>query len=169
MDDDLNTPRALAVLFDMAREMNRAREQGHSLGSARQAYRELATVLGLTLEERAQGGGDEMLRVFAMLPGIHTRLKDEGVDDLADRLQADMGGHGVAISSQEAPALADGAEPVAAGAAALDLLVDIRQALRSSRRYDLADYLRDTLSDAGFVLEDTPAGTEWKTAASNAP
>ena len=169
MDDDLNTPRALAVLFDMAREMNRAREQGHSLASARQAYRELATVLGLTLEERAKGGGDEMLRVFAMLPGIHTRLKDEGVDDLADRLQADMAGHGVAISSQEAPALADGSEPGAVGAAALDLLVEIRQTLRSSRRYDLADYLRDTLSDAGFVLEDTPTGTEWKTSTPNPP
>ena len=169
MDDDMNTPRALAALFDMAREMNRAREQGHSLATALLTYRELASVLGLTLEERAQDGGDEMLRVLDMIPGIHTRLKDEGVDDLADRLQADMAVHGVTISSQEAQALADGAEPGAAGAAALDLLVEIRQSLRSSRRYDLADYLRDTLSDGGFVLEDTPTGTEWKTPGSNPP
>ena len=64
--------------------------------------------------------------------------------------------------------LAAHAEPGAAGAATLDLLVEIRQTLRSERRYDLADYLRDTLSDAGFLLEDTPTGTEWKTAARNA-
>ena len=89
-----------------------------------------------------------------MLPVIHARLKDENLDSLADRLQSELAG---------------GAEPAAAGAAALDLLVEIRQTLRSSRRYDLADYLRDTLSEAGFVLEDTPTGTEWKATAPNAP
>ena len=169
MDDDLNTPRALAVLFDMARDMNRAREQGHSLAIARQTYRELASVLGLTLEERTHESSDEMLRVFDMLPDIHTRLKDESLDDLAKRLQSDMAGRGITISDSRAPTLADDAEPGAAGAAALDLLVEIRQMLRSSRRYDLADYLRDTLSAGGFVLEDTPSGTEWKAAAPNPP
>ena len=169
MDDDLNTPRALAVLFDMAREMNRAREQGHSLASALQVYQELASVLGLTLQERTQTANQDMLRVLDMLPGIHARLNDESLDDVAERLQSDMAGRGITISDSRAPMLAGDAEPGAAGAAALDLLVEIRQALRSSRRYDLADYLRDALSEAGFVLEDTPTGTEWKTAAPNAP
>ena len=169
MDDDLNTPRALAVLFDMARDMNRAREQGHNLAPVRQAYRELAAVLGLTLEERAHAANQHMLRVFDILPDIHARLKDESLDDLAERLRSDMAGRGITISDSRAPTLADDAEPGAAGAAALDLLVEIRQMLRSSRRYDLADYLRDTLSAGGFVLEDTPTGTEWKAAAPNAP
>ena len=169
MDDDLNTPRALAVLFDMAREMNRAREQGHNLAPTRQVYRELASVLGLTLEERTSEGDEEMLRVFDILPSIYARLKDESLDDLAERLQSDMDGRGITISDSRAPTLDDDAEPGVAGAAALDLLVEIRQTLRSSRRYDLADYLRDALSEAGFVLEDTPTGTEWKTAAPNAP
>jgi cysteinyl-tRNA synthetase len=169
MDDDLNTPRALAVLFDMAREMNRAREQGHNLAPTRQVYRELASVLGLTLEERTSEGDEEMLRVFDILPSIYARLKDESLDDLAERLQSDMDGRGITISDSRAPTLDDDAEPGAAGAAALDLLVEIRQTLRSERRYDLADYLRDMLSDGGFVLEDTPTGTEWKTAAPNAP
>ena len=169
MDDDLNTPRALAVLFDMAREMNRAREQGHNLAPTRQVYRELASVLGLTLEERTSEGDEEMLRVFDILPSIYARLKDESLDDLAERLQSDMDGRGITISDSRAPTLDDDAEPGVAGAAALDLLVEIRQTLRSSRRYDLADYLRDALSEAGFVLEDTPTGTEWKTATPNAP
>ena len=68
MDDDLNTPRALAVLFDMAREMNRAREQDHSLAAARQAYRELASVLGFTLEGRAKAGNQDMLRSWTCCP-----------------------------------------------------------------------------------------------------
>ena len=169
MDDDLNTPRALAVLFDMARDMNRAREQGHRIASALQVYQELASVLGLTLQERTQTANQDMLRVLDMLPGIHARLKDESLDDVAERLQADLAGRGITISDPRAPTLAGDTDPGVAGAAVLDLLVEIRQTLRSSRRYDLADYLRDALSEAGFVLEDTPRGTEWKAAAPNAP
>ena len=165
MDDDLNTPRALAVLFDMARDMNRAREQGHRIASALQVYQELASVLGLTLQERTQTANQDMLRVLDMLPGIHARLKDESLADVAERLQTDMAGRGITISVSGAPTLAGDTDPGVAGAAVLDLLVEIRQTLRSSRRYDLADYLRDALSEAGFVLEDTPRGTEWKTAA----
>lgn len=47
MDDDFNTPEALAVLFDVAREINRAREEGGPEGNG--ASR--AAVLGATLRE----------------------------------------------------------------------------------------------------------------------
>ena len=43
MDDDLNTPRALAVLFDMSRDINRAREEDRNISdcpvSTQGAYR----------------------------------------------------------------------------------------------------------------------------------
>ncbi|MBT8421386.1 MAG: cysteine--tRNA ligase [Gammaproteobacteria bacterium] len=45
MDDDFNTPEALAVLFDIAREINRAREENDELK---------ATTLGVTLRELGQ-------------------------------------------------------------------------------------------------------------------
>ncbi|MBI2565968.1 MAG: cysteine--tRNA ligase [Candidatus Schekmanbacteria bacterium] len=41
-------------------------------------------------------------------------------------------------------------------------LVRQREAARRDRRWKDADALRDTLLDAGVVLEDTPAGTRWK-------
>ena len=50
MDDDLNTPQALAALFDLAREMNRGRESGKGIGQARSALMELSGVLGLRLD-----------------------------------------------------------------------------------------------------------------------
>ncbi len=164
MDDDLNTPRALGVLFDMAREMNRAVEQGASLTPARQVLRELASVLGLSLEERSLAGKEDVLRVVEMLPRIHARLKDESLGGLAEQFRSNLAQRGIVLSGHESPDIADGVDPGAAGAAALDLLVDIRQTLRSSRRYDLADYVRDRLSEGGFQLEDTPEGTEWKAA-----
>ncbi len=52
MDDDLNTPQALAALFDLARDINRASSEGRDATEAQAALRELTGVLGLTLEQR---------------------------------------------------------------------------------------------------------------------
>ncbi len=52
MEDDLGTAQALASLFDLARAINRARDAGESIEAAQALLRELAGVLGLTLEER---------------------------------------------------------------------------------------------------------------------
>ncbi len=49
MDDDLNTPQALAAIFDLCRKMNRTRSDGNDVTSAAALVRELAGVLGMTL------------------------------------------------------------------------------------------------------------------------
>ena len=59
MDDDLNTAAALASLFDLAREINRARDEGRSVREGQAMLRMLAGVLGLTLKERETTGGAE--------------------------------------------------------------------------------------------------------------
>jgi len=51
MDDDFNTAQAVAVLFDLAREINRACEENFDVADAQTALAELAKVLGFTLEE----------------------------------------------------------------------------------------------------------------------
>ena len=51
MDDDFNTAQAAAVLFDLVREINRAREENFDVADARNTLVELAKVLGFTLEE----------------------------------------------------------------------------------------------------------------------
>ena len=53
MDDDFNTAQALATLFDLAREINRADEAGADASAARDTLKELAGILGLTLAEEA--------------------------------------------------------------------------------------------------------------------
>ncbi len=50
MDDDFGTPQALATLFDLAREINRADETGCEPKEARKVLLELAGVLGLVLK-----------------------------------------------------------------------------------------------------------------------
>jgi cyanophycinase-like exopeptidase len=43
----------------------------------------------------------------------------------------------------------------------LDLVIELREALRGAKRYDLADKARDHLDSLGFELNDTPQGTQW--------
>ncbi len=61
MDDDFNTARATAVLFDLAREINRAGEVGQSVVLARSVLLELAGVLGLTLKPREEQSFEESI------------------------------------------------------------------------------------------------------------
>ncbi len=62
MDDDFNTTEAIAVLFDLARELNRLREQAHAdAGSAAALLRELGSVLGLI-----QSDAEEFLKGAVM-------------------------------------------------------------------------------------------------------
>lgn len=54
MDDDFGTPQAIAVLYDLARDINRARGEGtlpDALAPAQATLRELTGILGLTLKE----------------------------------------------------------------------------------------------------------------------
>ncbi|MSQ26793.1 MAG: cysteine--tRNA ligase [Dehalococcoidia bacterium] len=59
MDDDFNSAQAVAALFDLARDINRARERALYLTAAQDTLRELAGVLGMTLDPqvRRQLGG----------------------------------------------------------------------------------------------------------------
>jgi len=78
MDDDFNTPEALAVLFDLAREVNRQREAGMPSAAACGArLRELGAVLGLLRDEPD-----------AFLKGVPTAAEDPS-DETIDALVAE--------------------------------------------------------------------------------
>ena len=44
----------------------------------------------------------------------------------------------------------------------MEVLLSIRKEARESKNYALADTVRDKLTQIGIVMEDTPAGTQWK-------
>jgi cysteinyl-tRNA synthetase len=44
----------------------------------------------------------------------------------------------------------------------LDLLLDIRQQLRKSKNFEMADAVRNKLAEMGVVIEDGPQGSRWK-------
>jgi cysteinyl-tRNA synthetase len=93
MDDDLNTAQALAALFDLAREINRARDEGRGIKGAQAALLELSGVFGLTLAEKEReiaaapfiealiAVRDELRQAkqFALADSIRSRLDALGI------------------------------------------------------------------------------------------
>ena len=107
MDDDLNTPRALAVLFDLARDINREAGNGLNVRESQKILESLAGVLGLTFKEDVSGS-----------------------------------------STEAAPFI--------------DLLIDLRSRLRNEKQFEIADQVRNQLSELGVAIEDSAEGTSWK-------
>jgi cysteinyl-tRNA synthetase len=85
MDEDINTPQALAVLFDLAKEINRARDDGRGMADGQALLVELADVLGLRLEQAEQA--IEAAPFIDLLVQIRTELRAAKQWQLADRVR----------------------------------------------------------------------------------
>ncbi len=98
MDDDLNTPQAIAALFDLARDINRERDAGISVANAQATLRELGGVLGLTFEERSAGSDQLAAQPFIdLLVSTRTELRQARQFALADRIRDQLGAQGVVL------------------------------------------------------------------------
>ncbi len=136
MDDDFNTPEALAVLQTMTRDLNVAKREGKAQLSSGIAaeLRVLAGVLGV-----------------AQLPAEQwARLRTPAVDGEPDE-------------SNTAPGA--GTAPGRLDDAAIEALIGNRLEARKTRAFKEADRIRDELAAQGVILEDRPDGrTEWRRA-----
>ena len=99
MDDDLNTPRALASLFDLAREINRGSDAGHSVSDAQDCLRHLGGILGLTFAESesrdstAAGAGP----FIELLLETRTALRQARQFEHADRIRHGLEQLGISV------------------------------------------------------------------------
>jgi len=141
MDDDFNTPEAVAVLQTMTRDLNVAKRENKPLLASQIAaeLRVLSGVLGI-----------------AQLPAEQwARLRTPPVE-------------GEVAKSAGAAAAAPGATDAVTNGAddgAIDELVAQRLAARKNKDFKEADRIRDELAAQGVVLEDRPGGrTEWRRA-----
>ena len=97
MDDDLNTPMALAAVFDLCRKMNRGRDEGKDVSGAAELVRELTGVLGFTLEAPPKKAGLSDTEVKALVElRKEARVEKRWAD--ADAVRDQLDSAGISIS-----------------------------------------------------------------------
>ncbi|MEJ2651422.1 MAG: cysteine--tRNA ligase, partial [Gammaproteobacteria bacterium] len=136
MDDDFNTPEAMAVLFDLARDLNRVKTEGNREEGSRLAglLKRLGAVLGLLQDD----------------PDAFLKRKDVTVELMGVQATGKVGELDVHIGLSDKE---------------IDDLVDRRIAARKTKNWAESDRIRDELKAQGIILEDRPDGTtDWRRA-----
>ncbi len=97
MDDDLNTPQAIAAIFDLVREIFRGRDAGIDTSGAVEAVRDLTGILGLTLEGPPDKSGlsDEEIEVLVQQ---RTKARAEKRWGDADAVRDQLAESGISIA-----------------------------------------------------------------------
>ncbi|MBF8256567.1 MAG: cysteinyl-tRNA synthetase [Anaerolineales bacterium] len=104
MEDDFNTPSALAALFDLVRAINQARDAGLSaeeLAAGQTVLRELAGVLGLRLDLRRETSGDSAPYI-QLLVEVRDELRKARQWELADRIRDRLAEAGISVEDDPA-------------------------------------------------------------------
>ena len=146
MDDDFNTAQAVAVLFDLARYINRLGDEGYSVIHGQQLLAELAGVLGLTLKppEKPLLNAEPFIE---LLISIRDQLRKAKQRQLADEITTET------MIGKLPPGQADHF---------IQILISTRRKLREAGQWQLADEIRAKLAELGIALGDTPKGTVRK-------
>ena len=97
MDDDLNTPRALAAIFDLARQINRAREDGKSVSAAQRTLRDLAGVLGIDVDAPSDDASGDIAPFVDLLVQTRADLRAARQYALADKIRDNLAELGVTL------------------------------------------------------------------------
>ncbi len=97
MDDDLNTPQAIASLFDLAREINKSRVEGRSVSSAQNALKEMANILGLTLSDTSARDSADAAPFIELLMEVRSDLRKAKQFALADKVRDSLAQLGIAL------------------------------------------------------------------------
>jgi cysteinyl-tRNA synthetase len=136
MDDDFNTPEALAVLFDLVREINKLKESDMDAAAALGGVlRELGDVLGILQDDPESFLKGKPRNASVVLSGVEGKAE---VGQL--RVQT------ADLSDEE-----------------IDSMIQSRIEARAAKNWAEADRIRDELQAAGIIIEDGPQGkTSWR-------
>ena len=111
--------------------------------------------------------GDSAAAVRAALD-LETAVTSWSADtlqsDAMDRAHAALRSMIVRLGEAAVKGLADPREAIAP---VMSVLIELRTAVRSDKRYDLSDLIRDRLTAVGIEVRDTPDGPQWFSGAGN--
>ena len=104
MDDDFNTPQALAAVFDLISQVNKILDES---GVDKSSLNELKTVMARTLgdtlgllstgESASQASGEDLNSVMDVLLSVRMDLRKEKNFNLADKIRETLKSHGIIL------------------------------------------------------------------------
>ena len=107
MDDDFNTPEALAVIFDLANQVNRLRDEDMAQALQKAAVlKKLANVLGLLAQDPADflqssaGASDDGADIDAMIEARNQARQDKDWAE-ADRIRDELDAMGIVLEDKD--------------------------------------------------------------------
>ena len=140
LEDDFNTAGALAELFELSNHINRYIEtKGLETNDDKSAIAQVV---------RAGRMITYLGQILGLLDG--PLAKATATDGLADKLMAIFDGLDADVQTS-----ADDVDQL------MQTLIDLRASARKEKNFDLADAIRDRLSEIKITLEDRPDGTGW--------
>ena len=150
MDDDFNTPEAMAVLFDLANEVNKDKSS-----EAASLLKNLGGVVGLLQrdpEEFRRGAPRELTIQLSSgaLVGQDTKISGD--------VNVGLTGIEMGLGMGEMTAVIENYTDTNA----IDVQITTRIEAKKAKNFAEADRIRKELADAGIILEDTPQGTTWR-------
>ncbi len=143
LEDDLGMAQAVAILYDLAREINRGKGEGADTRSAVETLKELSGVLGLTLRVADRIETLDAISLRGLLASLEEEIREADQPALIDAMRQ-------SANDREDPALI------------IEVLTEARTELRKAKKWDLSDKIRSGLAGLGVLLEDTSQGTIWK-------
>jgi cysteinyl-tRNA synthetase len=154
MDDDFNTPRALAALFNLTRDMNIALRCAD--GPPEQS---LVSALCLA--------GETLCGLGSVLGGLFEGAAGRGYSFIASRgLPPEWADGFPSVSQDEYRGARDVIESTAASGQPVPddkirIIVEYRAQCRGRKDWATADTIRTWLADRGVVVDDTGDGVRW--------
>jgi len=117
MNDDFNSPKAIAAIFDFFRDLNSVLDKSNDKLS-KANFEKIMQILNTTV-------GD----VLGLMPADSESLTGD-TSGIVDEV--------------------------------MQIIIELRSRLRAARNYELADIIRDRLSDINVEIKDTPSGSSWE-------
>lgn len=182
MDDDFNTPRALAVLHDIVSAIHETRQAKpvdlEKLSSLVGTGTTLRDFFGLRPGgagpgagagepggESELGEGSAELQLVALLGEVKRMAEVKGAEEVVATIEEKLAWQRIDLKDAvKAPLYWVTHDGIDALSDLAETLIEARRISRQEKAFDIADFIRDGVKDAGLLLEDHPQGTIWKRA-----
>jgi cysteinyl-tRNA synthetase len=168
MEDDFNTAKAVGYLFEISHSINayvasadRQKPSSRAaVGAALNVFKQLGDILGIFMEQTREEKpvADSAISVLLVLRKKARQEKDfvlaDSIRDLLNQMQI--------IVEDTADTSRFRYEEVPEEESLMQYILKMREEAKAAKKYERADFIRDSLKDAGIIIEDTREGARWK-------